>query len=107
MLIDSWYTNLQIWNKCIEKKYHLIGAMKSNRILYPDGMRISASDYAATLTQDQFHLVIDRFLIILTVAWFFLTCKNGVFLPLYGESVPIGAFWLFCKFAHLEVANLR
>ena len=25
--------------------------MKSNRILYPDGMRISASDYAATLTQ--------------------------------------------------------
>lgn len=28
-------------------------------------------------------IAIDRFLIILTVAWFFLTCKNGVFLPLY------------------------
>ena len=26
---------------------------------------------------------IDRFLIILTVAWFFLTCKNGVLRPLY------------------------
>ena len=31
--------------------------MKSNRILYPDGKRISASAYAATRTQDQFHLV--------------------------------------------------
>ena len=28
-------------------------------------------------------IAIDRFLIILTVAWFFLTCTNGVFLPLY------------------------
>ena len=31
--------------------------MKSNRILYPNGMRISASAYAAARTQDQFHLV--------------------------------------------------
>ena len=170
VLMDSWYTNAQVWNKCVAKKCHLIGAMKSNRILYPDGMRTSASDYAASRTQDQFHLVtvkgqeyfvhryegplnklkkavvlltypkgkfgvcntlkvflcsdftltdaeilehythrwkievmfkqqkrylglksfmirtataIDRFLIILTVAWFFLTCKNGVPLPLY------------------------
>lgn len=28
-------------------------------------------------------IAIDRFLIILTVAWFSLTCKNGVLLPLY------------------------
>ena len=143
--------------------------MKSNRILYPNGMRISASAYAAARTQDQFHLVtvkgqkyfvhryegplnklkravvlltypkekfgtcntlevflcsdftltgaeilehythrweievmfkqqkrylglkslmirtaiaIDRFLIILTVAWAFLTCKDGVPQPL-------------------------
>ena len=41
----------------MEKKCHLIGAMKTNRILYPNGVRTSASDYASTLTQDQFHLV--------------------------------------------------
>ena len=28
-------------------------------------------------------MAIDRFLIILTVAWFFLTCKDGVPQPLY------------------------
>lgn len=28
-------------------------------------------------------MVIDRFLIILTVAWFFLTCKDEVPQPLY------------------------
>lgn len=41
----------------MEKKCHLIGAMKTNRILYPNGVRTSASDYASILTQDQFHLV--------------------------------------------------
>lgn len=57
VLMDSWYTNAQVWNKYVAKKCHLIGAMKSNRILYPDGMRTSASDYAASRTQDQFYLV--------------------------------------------------
>ena len=57
VLMDSWYTNADVWNKCKEKKCHLIGAMKTNRILYPNGVRTSASDYASILTQDQFHLV--------------------------------------------------
>lgn len=57
VLMDSWYTNAVVWNKCKEKKCHLIGAMKTNRILYPNGLRTSASDYASILTQDQFHLV--------------------------------------------------
>lgn len=57
VLMDSWYTNADVWNKCMEKKCHLIGAMKTNRILYPNGVRTSASDYASILTQDQFHLV--------------------------------------------------
>ena len=41
----------------MEKKCHLIGAMKTNRILYPNGVRTSANDYASILKQDQFHLV--------------------------------------------------
>lgn len=57
VLMDSWYTNVQVWSKCAEKKCHLIGAMKTNRILYPNGIRTSASDYAAVLTKDQYHLV--------------------------------------------------
>ena len=57
VLMDSWYTNASVWNKCREKKFHLIGAMKTNRILYPNGVRTSASDYASTVTKDLFHLV--------------------------------------------------
>lgn len=35
VLMDSWYTNADVWNKYKGKKCHLIGTMKTNRILYP------------------------------------------------------------------------
>ena len=57
VLMDSWYTNASVWNACRAKKFHMIGAMKTNRILYPDGNRISAGDYASMLSPDQFHPV--------------------------------------------------
>lgn len=50
-------THGQLVYKYNAKKWHLIGAMKSNRVLYPNGMRIFASAFAATRTQDQLHLV--------------------------------------------------
>lgn len=57
VLMDSWYTNPGIFAACREKKFHLIGAMKTNRILYPNGVKMSAADYASTLKIDQFHSV--------------------------------------------------
>lgn len=39
------------------KKLTLIAAMKTNRVLYPDGHRCSAQDYASMLPNDQYHLV--------------------------------------------------
>ncbi len=56
-LMDSWYTNADILKACGEKGCFLIGAMKTNRILYPNGQRTSALDYACTLNQGHFHLV--------------------------------------------------
>ena len=55
--MDSWYTCKRLWDKALEKDITLIGAMKTNRILYPDGRRRSAQDYAAMLPNDQYHLV--------------------------------------------------
>ena len=55
--MDSWYTCKALWDKALEKNITLIGAMKSNRILYPDGHRCSAQDYAAMLPNGQYHLV--------------------------------------------------
>ena len=55
--MDSWYTCKALWDKALEKNITLIGAMKTNRILYPDGHRCSAQDYAAMLPNGQYHLV--------------------------------------------------
>lgn len=55
--MDSWYTCKRLWDKALEKGITLIGAMKVNRILYPDDHRCSAQDYAAMLPNDQYHLV--------------------------------------------------
>jgi len=56
ILMDSWYTNSDILGECRKKDCHLIGAMKTNRILYPNGHRTSAMDYARSLSPGQFHL---------------------------------------------------
>lgn len=53
--MDSWYACKALWNKALEKSITLIGAMKTNRILYPDGHRCSAQDYAAMLPNGQYH----------------------------------------------------
>ena len=55
--MDSWYTCKALWDRALEKNITLIGAMKTNRILCPDGHRCSAQDYAAMLPNGQYHLV--------------------------------------------------
>ena len=57
VLADSWYTSHAIFDACQEKNCHLIGAMKTNRILYPEGRRISAADLAFSLDPGCFHPV--------------------------------------------------
>jgi hypothetical protein len=59
-LMDSWYTNPDIVHTCEKKGCFLIGAMKTNRILYPNGQKTSAMDYAKCLLPDQFHSVVGR-----------------------------------------------
>ena len=56
-LMDSWYTNPNILHTCEKKGCFLIGAMKTNRILYPNGQKTSAADVAQSLLPDQFHPV--------------------------------------------------
>lgn len=57
VLMDSWYTNSRVLDACKEKGCHLIGAMKTNRILYPNGKRTSAADLASSLDKSCFHPV--------------------------------------------------
>ncbi len=47
VLSDSWYTNAKIIDACAARGYQFIGAMKTNRIIYPQGIRIGISEFAA------------------------------------------------------------
>jgi len=45
-MTDSWYTNGKIIDACAARGYHFIGAMKTNRIIYPQGIHISIAEFA-------------------------------------------------------------
>lgn len=48
-LCDSWYSSSKIMESFIKKGFYTIGALKTNRIIYPCGIRIQASKFAAYL----------------------------------------------------------
>ena len=45
-LTDSWYANAKIINACAARGYQFIGAMKTNRIIYPKGIPINIANFA-------------------------------------------------------------
>ena len=50
-LCDSWYTSEKIINAFAEKGFHTIGALKTNRNLYPYGMQKKLCEFAAILAE--------------------------------------------------------
>lgn len=58
-LCDSWYVSEKIINAFAEKGFHTIGALKTNRMLYPFGIKKKLSEFAALLavTRSDFNLV--------------------------------------------------
>ena len=61
LLCDSWYVCDKIINAFIRKGFYTIGAMKTNRNIYPYGAKMSVSDFAGKLVEakckELFHLV--------------------------------------------------
>jgi len=56
-LADRWYANGKIINACIASGYHFIGALKANRIIYPQGIRINIADFARYIEMNDVDLV--------------------------------------------------
>ncbi|MDN5311105.1 MAG: hypothetical protein PWQ68_78 [Thermoanaerobacteraceae bacterium] len=57
-LCDSWYTNKKVINAHFKRGYHLICALKTNRIIYPQDIRIQIKDFAAKyIEKNDVHLV--------------------------------------------------
>ena len=61
-LCDCWYVSKKIINTFAERGFHTIGALKTNRILYPFGIKKKLNEFAALLsvTHSDFHLVIVK-----------------------------------------------
>ncbi len=49
VLADSWYISDKFINQLQSKGYQVIGALRSNRIIYPQGIRIKLSDFRAQI----------------------------------------------------------
>ncbi|WP_129599963.1 IS701 family transposase [Anaerophilus nitritogenes] len=46
VLADSWYSNKDIVYTSLQKGYHFIGAVKSNRLISPKGIKLQLSQFA-------------------------------------------------------------
>jgi len=58
VLMDSWYTCKDVINAYQAKGYHVIGALKTNRVIYPENSgSIQVAQFAKTLNQSDFRLV--------------------------------------------------
>ena len=61
LLCDSWYVCEKVVNAFLCKGFHTVGALKTNRILHPYGVKMHVREFAEKLTEAQckelFHLV--------------------------------------------------
>ena len=61
LLCDSWYVCEKVINAFICKGFHTVGALKTNRILYPYGTKMNVCEFAGKLIEakcrELFHLV--------------------------------------------------
>ena len=56
-LYDSWFTCQRVIEAHFQKGYHLIGALKTNRVIYPQGIRIQIKDFQPYIEKNDVHLV--------------------------------------------------
>ena len=57
LLCDSWYTSRTIIEAALSKGTHVIGALRTNRILYPQGIRTQAKQFATHIHKKDTDLV--------------------------------------------------
>jgi hypothetical protein len=56
-LCDSWFTNQKVINAHFKKGYHLIGALKTNRVIYPKGLSIQIKEFTQYIEKNDVCLV--------------------------------------------------
>lgn len=56
-LCDSWYTCEKVINAYFKKGYYLIGALKTNRIIFPKGIGLQIKDFEQYIQKNEVRLV--------------------------------------------------
>ena len=59
IMADSWYSCKKVMDACLSKGFHYIGALKTNRVIYPQNSRLSMQikGYGKTLKEVDVNLV--------------------------------------------------
>jgi hypothetical protein len=52
LLIDAWYTSGKIMLHALSKGYHTIGRIKSNRVIYPQGIKTNLKEFSKLVPPD-------------------------------------------------------
>jgi len=107
-LCDCWYVSEKLINTFVQKGFHTIGALKTNRLLYPSGMKKKLSELAAELsvTEKGFDPVTVKnrkyYVCRWTIGVFFRQCKTRLALDTYQirSSKGIQRYWLLMSMAH-------
>ena len=107
-LCDCWYVSEKIINTFVQKGFHTIGALKTNRLLYPSGMKKKLSELAAELsvTHNGFDLATVKKRKYYVYRWsieiFFRQCKDKMALDGYQlrSAQGIKRYWLLMSLAH-------
>lgn len=52
LLVDAWYTSGRLMLHALRKGYHTIGRIKSNRVIYPGGIKTNIKDFSTYVRKD-------------------------------------------------------
>lgn len=94
LLCDSWYVCGDVVETFAAKGFSTVGALKTNRVVYPGGMKMNVADYARLLSDEHGKLLFE--LVTVRKQKYYVSryegrlngIKNGVVLLTY----PVGAF---------------
>lgn len=53
LLVDAWYTSGKLMLHALSKGYHTIGRIKSNRVIYPGGIKACVKEFATFIRKEE------------------------------------------------------
>ncbi len=53
LLVDAWYTSGKLMLHALSKGYHTIGRIKSNRVIYPGGIKTGVKGFSAFISKEE------------------------------------------------------